>query len=270
MLRCLYFRLLPFALCLYFCLQPSAFCLACEDSPLLGNLIALGPEYYHLKRTRSGGTEQSGNLVGIRFSYDHIKRYHIYFGVRGLYGGGTLHGHTGTDDKIRSHWRDAQIEGNLGYTFQLKEFPYFSLTPFGGYGYFRETNKFVSPSPRHLKFTTHFGYFSYGILSNIFVTPCLSIGLNARFRTPWEPRCKITDDPDPEINNLSLIVESRLQYRIELPIITYQNFLCNWMQFGLTPFYEWREYGKRESYPVSFLHTKIRIFGVNFLFLFQF
>lgn len=241
----------------------EADCDPCQEERrhVKANIITVAPEYYHLKRNRAGGTSQRGNLGGIRISYDHIKRYKFYWGAQAFWGTGILNGRTASDSKIRSRWTDEMVEGYLGYTFQTKNFPYFSFTPFGGYGYFRETNKFISPSPLHVKFTTTFGYFAYGFLSNTMITPCISVGLNARFRTPWEPRCKVSDDPD--FDDLKQLVGEQLQYRIEIPIVYQKKFIFDFVEFGLMPFYEYREYGGRENFPFDFLKTKIKIYGIN-------
>lgn len=233
-----------------------------------GHILTLAPEYYFLKRTRDGGTKQTGSVFGGRASYDYIKRYNIYVGAQAFYGYGILNGHSGTDEKIKSHWNDEQVEAYLGYTFQCKNFPHFSFTPFGGYGYFRESNKFVSPSPLHLKFITQFGYFAYGFLSSAMVHPCISLGLNARFRTPWQPKCKISNDP--EFDDVKLVVGEHLQYRIEVPIAYHSKFICNLIEFGLMPFYEMREYGGRENFPFDFFKTKIQIFGIDLKLIYRF
>jgi hypothetical protein len=232
------------------------------------NVVTIAPEFYHLARAREGGTKQNGNLNGIRVSYDHIKRCKLYWGAQAFYGTGILDGYTGGGTRIRSRWTDEMVEGNLGYTFQTNSPAYFSFTPFGGYGYFRETNKFSSPSPFDLKFTTSFSYFSYGFLSSARVSPCLTMGLNARFRTPWEPRCKVSEDP--EFEDIEQIVGERLQYRIEIPIVYKRKFLCGVLEFGLMPFYEVREYGGKENFPFDYFKTTIDIYGISLQGIFHF
>lgn len=248
--------------------QESDACCECPERCVEANIVTVAPEYYYLVREREGGTKQHGNLGGIRVSYDHIKPYRLYWGGQAFYGAGTLNGHTGSGSDIRSRWTDEMVEGYLGFTLQAKEAPYFTFTPFGGYGYFRETNKFVSPSPLHLKFTTSFGYFAYGFLSNVMVTPCLSVGLNARFKTPWGPRCEVTGDP--EFEDIKQYVGEELQYRLELPIVYQGKFVCGLLEFGLMPFYETREYGGRENFPFDFFKTTLRIYGINFQVIYRF
>jgi hypothetical protein len=232
-----------------------------------GQIQGIGPEYYHVKRTRKGGTTQSGDLWGARYNYDHIKRYKIYWGMQAFYGTGTLEGKTASDDKIRSTLTDKQIEGYLGYTFASKEFPYFCFTPFAGGGYFQETNHFKNPSPLHLKFKTYFPYGAFGFLSSLFVHPDFSVGLNLRVRALWNTKCKVTNDP--EFNELNLLVGDRFHYRVELPIVYKGPLWCNF-NLGIMPFWEYRAYGGRENYPFDFFETKFRIYGVNLQLIYEF
>src|SRR5436190_24377747 len=90
----------------------------CEFLPLYK--ASIGPEFYHVKRTREGGTSQSGNLIGVRGSFERIGRYKWYIGIEGLYGQGIIKGHSGSGLKLRSRLTDRQIEGRFGYTFQGK------------------------------------------------------------------------------------------------------------------------------------------------------
>lgn len=232
------------------------------------NTLAIQPELAYLTRKREGGTRQTGYLGGVRVNYDRIKRYKFYLGLQGCFSSGTIKGHTGTHSKIKSRWTDELIEGNVGYTFQYKYFPHFSLTPFIGGGYYRETNKFVSPTPLHLKFITEFPYLSYGFLSSVCFNNCLSIGLNARFKTPWEINCHVKNDPD--FDKFKLLVGEKLQYRIELPITYCRPILCNFLELGLIPFYELRAYGGRENHPFDFFETKITLIGFNIQLIWRF
>lgn len=253
--------------------QYQSDCECDEDDPALislnkANVIAIAPEFSWLKRKREGGTSQDGPLYGIRVQYDHIKRYKFYWGVQGYYASGSVDGHTGNDSKIKSRWTDEMIEGNFGYTFQYKYCPHYSFTPFVGAGYFRETNKFGDPSPIHLKFITQLPYISYGFLSSITFRNCFSIGVNARFRTPWEVKCHVKDDPD--FDTIKLNVGEELQYRIELPLYYRQALFCSFFELGLVPFYEKRAYGGRENYPFNFFETHVTLYGFNIQLLIRF
>lgn len=243
----------------------------CADSPpnlCRPHTISLGPEVYYAKRSRNGGTKQHGTPVGVRLTYDYIKRYCFYVGGQAFYGTGTLDGHTGSGSKIRSRLTDAQIEGSVGYTLQMKCSPYFAFTPYIGYGYFQEINKFTPPSPLIVKYTIQYNYLAFGFLSSVTINPCFTAGLNARFRSPWETHCKVTDDPDFE--NFRQKVGDRIQFRIELPLTYTGDLLCNWLQISLVPFYERRLYGERENYPFDFFKTTFNIYGANLQFILRF
>lgn len=233
-----------------------------------GHIFSIGPELYHINRTRQGGTRQHGNAIGVRATYDHIKRYRLYWGGQAFYGSGILRGHTGSKDDIHSRLTDEQIEGSLGYTLGTKNFPYFLFTPFAGYGYFKERNKFNPPSPLSVTFSTDFQYIPFGFLSSAMVNSWLRVGLNARFRWLWDAHCKVTHDP--EFGRLKLLVEDRIHYRIELPFVYCRPLFCQLLEVAIVPFYERRTYGGRENYPFDFFETKLRIYGINFQLIYQF
>lgn len=233
-----------------------------------GNTVSIGPEVYRVNRHRAGGTKQKGNSAGVRATYDRIKRYHFYLGAQLFYGTGILRGHSSNGDKIRSRLTEKMIEGNIGYTFQAKCFPHVSFTPFAGYGYFRDVNKFSPPSSLKIKFTTQFRYISFGFLSSIYATPCLTLGINARFKWPWQTRCKVTDDPD--YDTIRQIVDDRLHYRIELPITYFGCFCRDHYEIALVPFFEQRLYGARENFPFDFFKTKFTLYGANLQLIYRF
>jgi len=247
----------------------------CEDYATAflkdGHILTIGPEFYNLTRIRHSdtktNTKQNGTPIGVRATYDYIKRYKFYCGAQIFWATGILNGKTAGEEKIRSSWTDEQIEGNVGYTFQYKYFPHVSFTPFGGYGYYRETNKFIHPTPVPLKFITKYGYISYGFLSSVLVNSWLSIGVNLRLRSPNNPQCVIKD---PDFDAVKLKIGERIQYRIETPLIYYDRFLCNLFQLGLVPFYEKRDYGKWADFPVSYVKTTIQTYGLNLQLIFRF
>lgn len=232
------------------------------------NSISFGPEVYHVNRNRAGGTKQNGNSAGIRVNYDRIKRYHYYLGAQLFYGTGILRGHTAGGDKIRSRLTEKMIEGNAGYTFQAKCFPHVAFTPFVGYGYFRDVNKFSPPTNLQVSFTTQFRYVSFGFLSSVYVIPCMTIGVNGRFKWPWQSRCKVTNDPD--FDTIRQIVEDKLQYRIEVPFTYFGCFLRDNFELSFTPFYELRLYGARENYPFDFYRTEFIMYGANVQMIYRF
>lgn len=248
-------------------------CYDCEtvDSPSCarqGNILSLGPELYRICRSKHGGTKQHGNAIGVRLTYDYIKRYNIYCGAQLFYGSGILNGHSGGGSKLRSRLTDLQAEASIGYTFQTKCFPLATLTPYLGGGYFKEINDFTDPSPIPAKFNTHYPYAAFGFLSSVYVVPWATVGLNARFRAPWEVRCKVTDDPDFE--NVTQQVSNELQFRIEVPFAYVGYFFLEGLEMSLVPFYERRLYGARENYPFNFSKTCFNIYGLNAQLIYRF
>lgn len=233
-----------------------------------GSSLTLSPEIYHVKRKREGGTSQNGESFGIRVNYDYIKRYNIYLGLQAFYGRGVLHGHNGNRDKLRSRLTTRLGEGNLGYTFQMKCFPHLSITPFAGFGNFKETNSFSPPSPLQVKFTTKFNYVSFGFLSSSFVAPAFSVGLNARLKYPLDTKCKITGDSSNQ--TFKQIVGDKIHWRIELPVTYFGMGLCRGLEAALMPFYERQLYGARENYPFDFFKTTYSIYGIDIQIIYRF
>lgn len=240
-------------------------CDECDASPYWynhGNRFHIGPEIYRAYRSREGGTHQHGWMVGCRIGYDYLRRYTIYVGIDGLYARGDLRGKSGSGSLNASTLTDANIEGRLGYTFQYKDGwrPFF--TPFVGGGFYSEVNKFHSPTPLHIHFKTRFSYVTVGFLSGVTITPNWEVGLNAKVRYMLDPKCKITNDP--EFENISLGIENdQLQYRIEIPVV-YHSSCFEHFALSISPFYEYRYYGKMANYPFDFLKTEFRNWGATF------
>lgn len=227
----------------------------------------VGPEIYYLRRTREGGSDQSGVLSGVRVGYDHVRRYKLYWGIDGLWAQGQLKGHK-NEDKIKSEFTDINVEARLGYTFQSKYWRCASFTPYLGLGFLWERNFLHDPSPSRFHFRNDFSYVPIGFLSQIFVIPCFSIGLNFKLRYVIEGEQRTSHDPENDKSWQNFT--EKLQYRVELPM-TY--FHCLWNQplgFSLVPFAEWREYGHRANHPYDFLETKLRLYGATLKILYLF
>ena len=229
---------------------------------------SIGPEVYHIKRTREGGASQSGTAVGVRGSFERIGRYKWYFGLEGLYGSGTINGHSGNGVKLKSKLTDRMVEGRAGYTFQSKDGWLPSFTPFVGYGYCEELNHYKSPSPLLVNFKNHSSYVSFGFLSSVMVFQELTVGFNLKARSLVDPECIVKNDP--VFDRMKMHIDDEIQYRLELPI--YYDFFadCGTFELGLVPFYEFRHYGGRENYPFDFLDTKLKIYGLNFQLTYRF
>ena len=228
------------------------------------NEVYLGPELYHVSRTRSGGTKQDGVLTGVRGIYDRLARYRWYWGAEFAVAQGSLRGHTGTDARLRSHFDDAMVEGRLGYTFQSKTGTCGLFTPFVGYGYAQERNRYVGPSPVHVHFKNSYDYAAAGFISRLYYSHCLSLGLNVTVKYGIEGKIKVSHDPQLETKHLRY--EHRMMCRICLPI-TYQP-----QKWGicLNPFFEYRRFGGLDQVPFNFLDTRLKIWGVDFFLSYKF
>ena len=229
----------------------------------------LGPEIYHISRLKEGGSKQQGFLYGIRMGYDHVRRYKLYWGMDVLWAQGTLKGSRKREtphgeiltDHLKSIFTDINLEGRAGYTFQSKNWRCASFTPYTGLGYFWENNDYKHPSPLQVLFKNRFFYLPVGFLSQIFVTPSLSIGFNFKLRYLLEAVQKV--EHDPEYGKLTQHYQEKLQYRIEIPV---SYFFC-WKDYPLgasiVPFFEYRPYGHRANFPSDFLEVKLKIYGAT-------
>ena len=173
------------------------------------NQIWIAPEFYHVHRTREGGTYQNGFLYGGRAAYERIAGRCFYLGLEGYIATGSIHGKGGNDQKLRSTLTDSSVEGRVGYTFQLNYCYEFLFTPYLGYGYFWETNKFHRPKDLQVHFYNRFSYVPLGFLFNVNICPTWAIGLNFKARVLVDG--KIKTKHDPEFQNSNLQYEHKVQ-----------------------------------------------------------
>lgn len=224
------------------------------------NKITIGPEIYFLERNREGGSKQEGTMYGVRASYDRLKRYKWYIGGDVFYAEGRLKGHTKLA-KLKSTMIQDSLEGRFGYTLQAKNSWGPAITPYIGYGYYRESNHFHSPSPLRVKLINDYSYFGYGFLSSVTIWDNVNVGFNAKFRSMYDARCHVKKDAESE--KKKMIIADKLQYRLELPLYYHFCFLNLDAEVGLVPFFEKQHYGGRENYPNNFFDTKLRLYGAN-------
>lgn len=230
--------------------------------------ISVGPEVYHLKRVRAGGTQQRGWINGVRICFDRAQRCGWYLGGDFLYGSGQIKGHTLTGRPVVSELSDQIYEIRLGYTLQqqVNGSPFF--IPFTGWGHFKEINDFFIPSPLPCTFTDTFSYVTVGFLSGVNFNSLLSIGVNLKLKFMQNGRSKVTNDPLFE--NVTLLMKDQINVRLDLPFALQP---CNTfleMGFLLTPFFEYRHFGGREGYPFNFRDTKFYLYGVRFALTYRF
>lgn len=226
-----------------------------------------GPEIYYIHRTKEGGAKQTGTLYGVRLGYDHIRRYKFYWGIDALWAKGILEGKT-ESDHLKSRFTDINVEARIGYTFQSKYWRCLSCTPYIGGGYFLENNNYEHPSPLTVHFKNRFSYVPVGFLSQIFITPHWSIGVNFKVRYLLEGKQHVTHDP--EHKKLTQNYEEKLQYRGELPVTYFRCWKKHSLAVSLVPFYEYRSYGHRANFPFDFLETNLKLYGAMLKFLYLF
>jgi hypothetical protein len=227
----------------------------------------IGPEIYYVKRLKERGAQQSGTLYGVRIGYDHVRRYKLYWGVDALWAKGILEGHI-RDDKLKSEFTDTNVEARLGYTFQSKYWRCLSFTPYTGVGYFWEMNNYQHPSPLKIHFKNTFSYVPVGFLSQIFIMPNLSLGVNFKVRVILEGEQR--SSRDPKFDKLTQHYDEKLQYRLELPVTYFFCWNIHPLGVSLVPFFEYRCYGHRANFPFDFLETKLRIYGATLKLMYLF
>jgi len=225
--------------------------------------VSVGPEIYRVKRTRLGGACQAGVLYGGRAIYERIPSSGLYWSAEGLIAQGILKGKMHSGDKVRSTFTDKGLEGRLGYTF-CKQIYYKALwTPFVGYGYFREDNRYHSSSPLKVNLKNCYRYFPFGLLTTVAMRPDTTAGVNVIWKAMWRARCHVTGDRHHD--NVTMSIADEVNFRIEFPL----RYRCEGsgtisrLEWALIPFYERRHYGGKENFPFDFLDTKVKAYGAN-------
>lgn len=225
--------------------------------------VFLGPELYHTKRTKKGGSEQTGWLFGGHGNYERKRHNYLYWSLDGYYAYGELNGETPSGKTLKSDITDRQIEGRLGYAFCLKNWKKFTLIPYGGYGYFDSRNDFKKPSPRQCEYFNHFYYGAAGFEASFYPFPCFEFGINFKASFMNEGKCKLKGDPDS--GDVTLLIENKTQYEVDLPLRYYACWCDRNIVAIFSPFYRFRHYGGRVNWPYDFIDTKFQIYGAKIL-----
>lgn len=243
----------------------SSPCNPCSPS---GHQFYIGPEIYHVKRTREEGAKQRGWMYGARAEYEFLKRYNFYFGADALWARGILDGYSGRDSIVKSRLTDENVEARFGYTFQRKHGWQVGFTPFIGWGYFWENNDFREPSPRIVNFRNHMSYVPAGFILQIH--PCPSTSIYIKYKVRWLSSGVILVNDREEEAAFKMHYQERLHYRLDVPIV-YRFFLCQIpLHCAVDPFYETRRYGRLSNFPFDFEETKFRIYGINLSLMYNF
>src|ERR1700733_6295375 len=215
--------------------------------------ITAGSETYHFHRAREGGTHQSGRIDGLRVGIDRIKRYGWYIGADYLYAKGQLKGETATGRLVRSELTDQIYEVRLGFTLQQKNCKHPFITPFVGWGNFKEINDFFLPSPLPCKFTDTFAYYTIAFFPWWSFHTSLLWGCNRSL-----------------FDKVNLLIKDEMHIRGDLPLIYMPCGSLLGIGFQLAPFYEYRHFGGREGFPFNFRDTKFYLYGTKFALVYRF
>ncbi len=235
----------------------------CFKHTLGPHTIFLGPEVCHLSRHREGGSKQSGWLYGGHLRYDRIAKDSVYWAFDAYCDTGNITGKTASGRKIKSTITEYEIQARLGYSIYWGDLRELLIIPYGTYSYFHGKNKFEHPSPAiyTLHDTLHLGgggvWISFALMENC------RCGLDFSAKYMIQGKNHVRDDP--EFDNVSLEIESKWQYEIDLPI-EFIVPLCDYnFEVRFVPFYRFRHLGGKPNYPFDFYETKFETYGAQFL-----
>lgn len=243
--------------------QVVLFTLDCQAFDFSGpHRLTFGPEFYHMRRSREGGSKQKGYLTGVYAEYDRIKPKDLYWACRFHYLRGTIRGKTASRLHIKSRKTDIDVEARLGYTIFSPCLKHFTFTPYVGGGYFEGMNQFVPPSPIPVKLTNCFGHLTGGFLLYYNLSHRNYIGLHFQAKHPIDAKCKVTDDPVFEDSKLK--IEDEFCYEVEVPIGLRKCFENRIVDLTATPFFRYRKFGRHKNFPFDYYETRFQIYGSRF------
>lgn len=231
-------------------------------------LFQIGPEAYHLKREREKGTRQHGILYGARGRMDRITPNTWYWGAEAAWATGTLKGHSGGQQKLRSHLTDTMVEARFGYTFKTTTATCASLTPFVGWGYAWEQNNFLRPSPLKLHFLNTYNYCAVGGFGQVYLSPQWTFGIQVTAKFCRDGRVRITRDP--EHKKVVLHFEHKVNCRVCLPITYALGCPESSHKICLNPFFEYRHFAHFSGVPFDFLDTRLKVYGADLYYGYSF
>lgn len=211
----------------------------CSLSAIVGHL--------HLNQS---SVKQKGWLYGVRGNINSYLNEVFYLGAEVGYQYGNLKGDSDieqvnivldevfVENTVKSKYSDFWVEGRIGAKLgSLGGY----LTPYFVLGYEKEHNNFVSPSPLELKTSLGYGYLGCGAISQWFLMPNLSVGLNAKLKWMFNSQHKTSGHVDLEDKSFSCA--NCFHYTVEVPFTFYSapNAI-----FALVPFYQYKNYDKHK------------------------
>ena len=229
------------------CARPQRFFAAFETS--------------YLDRERGGGSWQEGLLYGGHIGWDRVKPRGFYWGVDAYYLSGTLMGAASNGLYAESRFQTSEVEGRLGWTFAFSCCWRPTITPFVGYGYYSDTNRFHCDCPIQVRFGASYDDLVLGFLSSCSPNCYFTFGLNAKVGLMNQGRNRINGDPTTR--PVSQTTGDRPQYTVEVPLTLYPCRACRCLEVALVPFYRLRHFGERENYPFDFFETCLSYYGAR-------
>lgn len=242
-------------------LQIDAFCIKGPHQ------FSVGPEVGYLHRSREGGSKQDGALCGFNVKYERVRRCALYWCAQYTASWSDLNGNNAAGDEITSRFFEQQGEGRFGYNYQWKTGRKFYILPSVGYGYYRQTNRYVAPSPVEVRFNDYFPYSSFGLQIGCDITCFTSIGFLVKADWVLEGKSKI-DDPEEEPFTISF--EEKWQYDFELPITHRRQLGRRCLYYVFTPFVRLRHFGGLPGFPMDYADTRYYNYGARFSLAYDF
>lgn len=223
-----------------------------------------GPEVYHAKRLRQGGSQQKGWLYGLRICCEREELNSLYWGIEGAWAEGRLNGDTPSGAELRSNMTDTEVEARLGFTMAGHCLTCFSIRPFIGIGYYQGVNRFLPPTPLPIRSADSWGFGTAGVATQFWCNDTWRVGLNVKARQMWNAKNRVSGDPG--VPNIVTLIKDELNWVVEIPLEWYPWIYGRCCQVAATPFYQYRHLGGRESYPKDFFETKWWIYGGRLTF----
>jgi hypothetical protein len=188
-----------------------------------GNQLSLAPVVSRATY-KANDVTQKGYLWGIKGQYDLLAFNGPYLGFETYYMRGKL-----KSGAVESTYRDFLFEGKIGLTMGIPSSYYF--TPYAGVGYENERNDYTTVPIEKIDYY----YVSAGVLSNLYLSPQFTAGLNLKVKFPFTGDHKVKN----ESVDTSLSVSKKIQYVIEVPF-TY--WASSNVSFSAVPYYESKKY----------------------------
>lgn len=215
------------------------------SNPTTGNQLYLEPEF-SCATYKTGNIKQKGNFYGIRAGYDLLIFNNPYIGFESIYRSGRIKG-----DGLSSLYTDYLFEGKIGFTIGYPNLYYF--TPYAGLGYENEKNDYKTSPVDKLKSY----YFSFGFITEAFITPQFSYGVNLKIKFPFIGDHKVKNNDI----NVNLAISKKMQYTLEVPF-TY--WVSSQINLSAVPFYDYKNYNNN-SLGIEWNHkAKMHQWGLGF------